>query len=296
MKRVRVVAALDRRATGVSIARLRARRDVDLEVVAGAARAASSAWQKRAALVIFELADGETSANAGAGALDAITALRAEPSTASLPILLLVPEGRVDLRDQGFRAGASDVCWIAAQGNAGFEEALLHLAGIPLRRYARRPASLAVRLSLDGKSWREATALNLSPGGMQIRWDAPEVPATGTVLRAEVAGAAVFAAVQGGTKQAGALVTRLRFVGLAPEERARLDAAVAALPGPEEPEPELTPVPDDGPPALPPRRFAPTRYAWGIAIGAALLATGLAAHLVSRGPLEEPARVSLGAP
>ena len=194
MRRVRVVAALDRRASSGSVARLRARRDVDLEVVAGAARAASSAWQRRAALVIFELAEVDAGPSAGAGALDAITALRAEPSTATLPILLLVPEGRAELRDLGFKAGASDVCWIAREGSSGFEEALLHLAGIPLRRQPRRAAAIALRFSHDGSNWRNATALNLSPGGMQIRWEAGDVPAAGSILRVELDGATLLVA------------------------------------------------------------------------------------------------------
>ena len=294
MKGVRVIAALDRRGPAAAIARLRARRDVDLEVVSGAARAASSAWQRRAALVIFELGEKEAGASAGAGALDAIQALRAEPSTVTVPILLMVPEGRVDLRDQGFAAGASDVCWAGQTGAGGFEEALLHLAGIPIRRYARRPVTMPVRISLDGSTWRDAVAMNLSPGGVQLRWEG-DVPAPGAVLRVEIDGSPLHASVQGGTKVGAGLLTRLRFVGLTAEERTRLDAVVSALPGPDEPEPELTPAPDDPPPEPLPRRFAPSRYSWGIAIGATLLAVGLAAHFVSSGPLEEPARLSLGA-
>ena len=246
--------------------------------------------------MIFELAEVDAGPSAGAGALDAITALRAEPSTATLPILLLVPEGRAELRDLGFKAGASDVCWIAREGSSGFEEALLHLAGIPLRRQPRRAAAIALRFSHDGSNWRNATALNLSPGGMQIRWEAGDVPPTGSVLKVELGGATLYASVLGGTKLDGARVTRLRFVGLSASERAQLESAVAALPGPDEPEPELTPVPDDGPPSLAPRRFAPNRYTWGIAIGATLLVAGVAARFVVRGPLEEPARISAGAP
>ncbi|HVO32000.1 MAG TPA: PilZ domain-containing protein [bacterium] len=296
MKSVRVVAALDRRGISASVARLRARRDVDLELVSGAARAASSVWQRKAALVIFELgaSDADAAPAAGAGALDAIHALRSEPTTAALPILLVVPAGRPDLREQGFKAGASDVCWSGGDPR-GFEESLLHLAGIPIRRHPRRPASIPVRIAGDDDTWRAATALNLSAGGLQLKWDSPEVPVSGKVLKVELEPTkpAFFAAVQGGTRTGGALLTRLRFVGLSTEERARIDALVAALPGPDEPEPELTPVPDEGPPDLPRRRFAPTRAMWAIAIGAILLATGLAAHYLARGPLEEPSRAAL---
>lgn len=308
LRKVRVVAAVDRRGASAALRKLEARRDVDLELVSGAARAAASVWRRKAALVIFEVAAREdASPAAGAGAFDAVKALRAEASSANVPVLLLVPPGREDLRAQGFAAGASDVCFGPA--DRPFEEALLALAGIPLRRHPRRAASIALRSSVDGVAWNEATALNLSVGGAQVRWaDDREIPAVGTVLRVEATLAdggamALFAAVQGGTRAGGASLTRVRFVGLNDAERSRLEAAVAALPGPDEAEPEATPVPGEGPGAdggeeegsAEAARAAAggvPRYAIALGVFVALAAAGVAMQWVSGRPLNEPAMVS----
>lgn len=294
---MRVVAAVDRRGASSALRKLDSRRDVDLELVPGAARAAASVWRRKAALVIFEVAEREdASPAAGAGALDAVKALRAESSSATVPVLLLVPAGREDLRAQGFAAGASDVCF--APADRPFEEALLSLAGIPLRRYPRRAASIAVRSSADGVTWSEATAMNLSVGGAQVRWkDGATIPAVGAVLRFEVTLEGglmpLFAAVQGGTRAGGSSLTRVRFVGLNDAERARLEAAVAALPGPDETEPESTPVPgadeDDGAPMSARAAGGVPRYAIAVGVFVVLAVAGMAMQWVSGRPLTEPA-------
>jgi len=305
-QRVRVIAAIrTRRPAAAALEKLQQRRDVELENVAGAARAAAAAWRNKPALVIFEATDEPERPAAGAGAFDAIRALRSEAASRHIPVLVLAPPDRPDLREQAFAAGASDVCFIAP-GLPGFEEALLLLAGIPARRWLRRPAAIESRVSLvaaDGKPVDvDATALNLSGGGVQLTWgaDAGAVPEKGAVLRVEVgrpARLAVFACVQGGTRAGDVCLTRLRFVGLTADERARLEALVDELPGPGEAEPEATPLPPndtEDAPALPPgmrgRHIA-------IAAGALLVVIALAAagnNLRERlsGPLPEPAHAT----
>lgn len=302
VRRVRVIAAVGHRSpAAAALARLHARRDVDLENVAGAARAAASAWQRKPALVIFEAAD-EPELRPAAGAFDAIRALRAEASSRTVPVLVLVPPARADLREQAFAAGASDVCFLLP-GLPGFEEALLHLAGIPARRWLRRPAAIDSRVALpdDAGAMREvdAIALNLSGGGVQLRWaaDAGPVPEKNAILRIELgrpSRLAVHACVQGGTRTHEGCLTRLRFVGLSEDERVRLEAIVDELPGPGEAEPEPTPLPEDDVPDAPlaPRRLPATRAA---AAAAALLAIVALVFAVSGlrkrldRPLPEPA-------
>lgn len=296
-KRVRIIAAIDRRGALPAIDRLRSRRDVDLEVVAGAARAAASAWQRRPALVIFQVSGRDDGGAAGAGALDAVKALRSEPTSAALPVLVVVPSGRVDLRAAGFAAGASEVCF-AGEDDSAFEEALLHLAGLPMRRHRRRAASIAARVLPPDESAaapsRAATALNLSPGGVQIRWegDVPP-PAPGEVLRVELGTPplTLFAAVQGGTRLGSGSVTRLRFVGVTPAERAKLDALVESLPGPDEAEPEPTPMPlDDDEPSVPEGALSRRAITAAVIVAVLLLAAVAAAsiHLATTRPLSEP--------
>lgn len=307
MRRIRVIASVDRRGVTATLGRLRTRRDIEFELVAGAARAAASAWRKRPALVIFQVTERDDSPVAGAGAFDAVKALRAEPSSASVPILLLVPFGRTELRVQGFAAGASDVCFLPApsdpsgvreRAERAFEESLFHLGGIPLRRHLRRAAAIPVRVSLDKLQWRTATALNLSAGGVQLRWDGEDpAPAVGAVLQVEIspengAAFALFASVQGGTRVGGATVTRLRFVGVDAAERERLERLVASLPVSQEAEPELTPLPDDelgvaGPPE--PRPML--RYAIAAGALALVVVAAFAVRWASERPVAEPAVV-----
>lgn len=312
-KRIRVIAAIGPRRPATARAvlqaalqRLQQRRDVDLESVPGAARAAASAWRKRPALVIFDASDDSDSRPAGgAGALDAIRALRAEPASRSVPVLVLVPPDRADLRADAFAAGASDVCFLTPS-LPGFEEALLHLAGIPARRWLRRPAAIESRVALPDASGTtrdvDATARNLSGGGVQLEWpaDAGPVPDKGAVLRLEIgrpAALAVFAAVQGGTRAGDACLTRLRFVGLSDGERERLEALVGELPGPGEAEPEPTPLPveddDDGIPELPGNSVARTAYAVVALVALALfvlVANGIRERMTR--PLPEPRTIS----
>ena len=301
MPRVRVIAAIGaRRPAAVALARLQARRDVELETVAGAARAAAAAWRRKPALVIFEVAGEPERPAAGAGAFDAIQALRAESASRSIPVLVLVPPDRQDLREQAFAAGASDVCFITA-GLPGFEEALLHLAGIPARRWLRRPAAIESRVALPdaggGTHLVDAMALNLSGGGVQLRWASdPEraVPEKGAILRVEIgrpARLSVFATVQGGTRAGDAALTRLRFVGLSEDERARLESLVDELPGPGEAEPEPTPLPADEPesPEVPAAR--PRMLLWIAAAIVALVvlaAGGVALSKIWDRPVAEP--------
>lgn len=306
-RRVRVIAAIRaRRPAAAALEKLQQRRDVELENVAGAARAAAAAWRTKPALVIFEATDEPERPAAGAGAFDAIRALRAEASSRQIPVLVLVPPDRADLREQAFAAGASDVCFIAP-GLPGFEEALLLLAGIPARRWLRRPAAIDSRVSLpatDGKIVEvDAIALNLSGGGVQLRWpaDAGGVPDKGAVIRVEVgrpARLAVFACVQGGTRAGDVCLTRLRFVGLTADERARLEALVDELPGPGEAEPEATPLPPDDAddsPALPPRNRGVRVVAMAVALLAlvALVAGANALRERLDQPLPEPAHAAV---
>lgn len=303
-RRVRVIAAIgSRRPAAAALTRLQARRDVELENVAGAARAAASAWQRKPALVIFEAADEPERPAAGAGAFDAIRALRAEASSRDVPVLVLVPPARADLREQAFRAGASDVCFLLP-GLPGFEEALLHLAGIPARRWLRRPAAIDSRVALpdrpDSTRDVEAMALNLSGGGVQLRWaaDAGPVPEKGAILRIELGRPpklAVFASVQGGTRAGDACLTRLRFVGLSDDERARLESLVDELPGPGEAEPEPTPLPPDEDVPVAPSRFPASRAAMAAVALLAIVAFLFAANGLRKRldrPLPEPAHAA----
>lgn len=304
MARVRVIAAIgSRRPAAAALVRLEARRDVELETVAGAARAAAAAWRRKPALVIFEV-HGEPDARptAGAGAFDAIQALRAEVTSRAVPVLVLVPSGREDLREQAFGAGASDVCFVAP-GLPGFEEALLHLAGIPARRWLRRPAAIESRVALPdetgGTRVVDAMAMNLSGGGVQLKWSAIGerfVPEKGAVLRVEIgrpARLSVFAAVQGGTSTADGSLTRLRFLGLSEEERTRLEELVGELPGPGEAEPEATPLPVDdeaGAPELPLRSTRVRAMRFAAIVGGLLLlgACVVGIHHFSSQPVAEP--------
>lgn len=148
-----------------------------------------------------------------------------------VPIILAVGPGGESLREGAFAAGAADVLFFPAD-ESRLEETVGWFAGIGARRWPRHRVRLPVTVRA-GASRLQATAENLSRGGVQLRSKTPLTP--GQVVALEVPfskkGPTELWGLVRGSASGGSVghMARLRFVALKPVERETLERYLDSL-------------------------------------------------------------------
>ena len=211
--------------------RLSARPDVLVEKIAPAAPLVRAARDAR--LVVLVAALPFPSAGEEAAMLTRIREVKGEAPQIPVVVVLDVADGTSDAavsaaRVSLFGGGATDVVFLPGDADR-VEEAVSQFAGITARRFVRHRVRLAATV---GDAGGTAQVENLSAGGVQMR--TTPAPALGSVLRLSLplekrAPLECWGVVRNVVPTGSGAVARLRFVGMRPAERAKLEAFLGSL-------------------------------------------------------------------